>query len=144
MLVGMIFSCIYIYIYIYTHINCHPQTDCFVVSQLFSVARHVGRLKLESKPVQLLMELQIHTLWSIKLYEIGSAAPTKEVSSIWNYILNSFGHLRSAEYLIVAITLRSTLLSLRFPFMGQIDPLKIILIWREMLKPIWILINDYN
>ena len=32
---------LYIYIYIY----CHPQTDCFVVSQLFSVARHVGRLK---------------------------------------------------------------------------------------------------
>ena len=24
--------------------------DCFVVSQLFSVARHVGRLKLGSKP----------------------------------------------------------------------------------------------
>ena len=39
------------YIYIYTY--CHPQTDCFVVSQLFSVARHVGRLKLGSKPTQL-------------------------------------------------------------------------------------------
>ena len=25
-------------------------TDCFVVSQLFSVATHVGRLKLGSKP----------------------------------------------------------------------------------------------
>ena len=35
-----------IYIYIYSH----PQTNCFVVSQLFSVARHVGRLKLGSKP----------------------------------------------------------------------------------------------
>ena len=32
---------IYIYIYIY----CHPQTDCFVLSELFSVARHVGRSK---------------------------------------------------------------------------------------------------
>ena len=32
-------------IYIYTYIYCHPQADCFVVSQLFSVARHVGRLK---------------------------------------------------------------------------------------------------
>ena len=40
---------IYIYIYIY----CHPQTDCFVLSELFSVARHVGRLKLGSKPIQL-------------------------------------------------------------------------------------------
>ena len=32
---------------------CHSQTDCFVVSQLFSVARHVGRLKLGSKSGQL-------------------------------------------------------------------------------------------
>ena len=31
----------YIYIYIY----CHPQTDCFVISQLFSVSKHVGHLK---------------------------------------------------------------------------------------------------
>ena len=30
-------------------IYCHLQTDCFVVSQLFSVARHRGRLKLGSK-----------------------------------------------------------------------------------------------
>ena len=30
-------------------IYCHPQADSFVVSQLFSVARHVGRLKLGSK-----------------------------------------------------------------------------------------------
>ena len=33
-------------------IHCHAQTDCFVVSQLFSMARHVGRLKLELKPAQ--------------------------------------------------------------------------------------------
>ena len=38
-----------IYIYIY----CHPQTDCFVLSELFSVARHVGRSKPRSKPIQL-------------------------------------------------------------------------------------------
>ncbi len=31
-------------------VYCYPQTDCFVVSQLFSVARHVGRLKLGSEP----------------------------------------------------------------------------------------------
>ena len=30
-------------VYIYRH----PQTDVFVVSQLFSVARHVGRFKAE-------------------------------------------------------------------------------------------------
>ena len=40
---------IYIYIYIYIYINCHPQTDCFVVSQLFSVARHARRSKPGSK-----------------------------------------------------------------------------------------------
>ena len=39
---------IYIYIYIYSH----PQTDCFVLSELFSVARHAGRSKPGSKPVQ--------------------------------------------------------------------------------------------
>ena len=46
---------LYIYIYIY----CHPQTDCFVVSQLFNVARHVGRLKLGSKTAQLYVRLSI-------------------------------------------------------------------------------------
>ena len=40
-----IFCCIYIYIY------SHPQTDCFVLSELFSVARHAGRSKPGSKPV---------------------------------------------------------------------------------------------
>ena len=48
----------YIYIYIY----CHPQTYCFVVSQLFSVARHVGRLKLASKSAQLSVRLSIRPL----------------------------------------------------------------------------------
>ena len=38
-------KCIYIY--------CDSQTDCFVVSRHFSVARHVGRLKLGSKPTRL-------------------------------------------------------------------------------------------
>ena len=32
---------------------CHLQTDCFVVSQLFSVARHAGCFKLESKLARL-------------------------------------------------------------------------------------------
>ena len=50
--------CIYIYIYIYSHL----QTDCFVVSQLFSVARHIGRSKLGSKPAQLYVRLSIRPL----------------------------------------------------------------------------------
>ena len=48
---------IYIYIYIYIERERererHPQTDCFVLSELFSVARHAGRLEPGSKPVQL-------------------------------------------------------------------------------------------
>ena len=43
-----------VYIYI-----CHPLTDCFVVSQLVSLVRHVGRLKLGSKPVQICVRLGI-------------------------------------------------------------------------------------
>ena len=46
-----------IHIYIYIYIYCHPQTDCFVLSELFSVARHAGRSKLGSKPVQLYVRL---------------------------------------------------------------------------------------
>ena len=49
-----------IYIYIYTYIL--SSTDYFVVSQLFSVARHVGRLKLGSKPAQLYLRLSIISL----------------------------------------------------------------------------------
>ena len=44
------------------HIYCHPQTDCFVVSQLFSVVRHVRRLKLGSKHAQLYVRLSIRLL----------------------------------------------------------------------------------
>ena len=33
--------------------------NCFIVSQLFSVARHIGHLKLGSKPTQLYVRLSI-------------------------------------------------------------------------------------
>ena len=49
---------------------CHTQTDCFVVSQLFSVARHVGRLKLGSKPAQLYVRLSIRQPGQ-KVYYVG-------------------------------------------------------------------------
>ena len=39
-------SSVYIYLYIY----CHPQRDCFVLSELFSVARQARFLKVGSKP----------------------------------------------------------------------------------------------
>ena len=43
------------YIYIY----CHPQTDSFVLSELFRVARHAGRSKPGSKPTQLYVRLSV-------------------------------------------------------------------------------------
>ena len=52
----------YIYIYNVCMYVCHPQRDCFIVSQLFSVARHVRRLKLGSKPTQLYIQLSIRPL----------------------------------------------------------------------------------
>ena len=51
-----------IYIYIYICIYCYPHTDCFVVSQLFSVTIHVGCLKLGSKPAQLYVRLSLRPL----------------------------------------------------------------------------------
>ena len=44
-----------IYIYIYSH----PQTDCFVLSEHFSVARHIGHSKPGSKPIQLYVRLSL-------------------------------------------------------------------------------------
>ena len=46
-----------VYIYIYIYIYCYPQEDCFVLSELFSVAWHAGRSKPGSKPVQLYVRL---------------------------------------------------------------------------------------
>ena len=47
-----------VYIYIYSH----PQTDCFVLSELFSVARQVTRSKTVSKPIQLYVRLSLRPL----------------------------------------------------------------------------------
>ena len=54
--------CMHIFIYIYIYIYCHPQTDCFVLSEPFSVARHVGRSKPGSKPIQLYVRLSLRPL----------------------------------------------------------------------------------
>ena len=51
-------------------IYCHLHTDCFVASQLFSVARHVGRLKLGSKPAQIYVSLSISPI-SQQAYDVG-------------------------------------------------------------------------
>ena len=43
-------------------IYSHPQTDCFVLSELFSVARHAVRSKPGSKPVQIYARLSLRPL----------------------------------------------------------------------------------
>ena len=53
------FSTIYIY--------CHPQTDCFVLSELFSVGRHS---KPGTKPIQLYVRLSLRPLGQQE-YHVG-------------------------------------------------------------------------
>ena len=65
-------------------VNCHPQTDCFVLSELFSVARHIGRSKPGSKPVQLYVRLNLkplvpHWLWEFLRYFVVTAAAAASV-----------------------------------------------------------------
>ena len=67
----------YIYIYIYSH----SQTDCLVVSQLFRLARHTGRFKLESKPAQFYIWLSILSL-SQQVTYVSSGITTHYVSAI--------------------------------------------------------------
>ena len=65
---------VYIYIYIYREREreSHPLTDCFIVSQLFSVARHTGCFKLESKSAYLYTRLDILPLSQFgDLHQLG-------------------------------------------------------------------------
>ena len=55
----------YIYIYTYIYIYCYRSTDCFVVSQLISGARHVRYLKLGPKSGWLYVSrISYHTIIS--------------------------------------------------------------------------------
>ena len=56
-----LFVCVRARIYIYIYIVIHRQA-VFILSQLFGVARRVGRLKLGSKPAQLYVRLRIRLL----------------------------------------------------------------------------------
>ena len=59
---SLVFRCFGIVEYIYIYIYCHSHTDCFVLSELFSVARHAGRSKPGSKPIQLYVRLSLRPL----------------------------------------------------------------------------------
>ena len=81
-IIAEIYLVIYIYIYIYIYILGHPQTDCFVVSQLFSLARHAGRFKLGSRPAQLYVRLGILPSGDIhQVTYVSPRIPTHYVSS---------------------------------------------------------------
>ena len=47
------------FLHTHTHTHILSSTDCFIVSQLFSVARHTGCFKLGLKPTQLYTRLDI-------------------------------------------------------------------------------------
>ena len=49
-------------------IYSHPQKNCFIVSQHFSMVRHKGRLKWRSKPTQLYIRLNILLLTLLATY----------------------------------------------------------------------------
>ena len=83
------------YVYVgYIYIYCHSQTDCFVVSHLLSVARHVGRLKLGSKPAQLYVRLIIIQL-------------SQQVNHVSTGIINHFVCLPFVSYRIPECSNRS-------------------------------------
>ena len=97
----LVYICIYIYIYIYAYIFCHPHTDCFVVSQLFSVARHVGRLKLETKLAQHYVRLSIRPL-SQQAYYVGKGIIRYYVATAAAFVC-----LYSVPYRIPECSIRS-------------------------------------
>ena len=67
------------------YIYSHPQTDCFVLSELFSVARHAGRSKLGSKPVQLYVRLCFRPLVHQRLECSPMARETWVQSQVESY-----------------------------------------------------------
>ena len=90
--------CIYIYIYIYSH----PHTDCFVVSQLFSVARHVGSFKLRLKPTKPYVRLSIIPLNHQSTYVSSGIIRHYEVAFVClHFALPDTGVLNSYEKLCI-------------------------------------------
>ena len=82
-----------IYIYIYIYIYSHPQTDCFVLSELFSVARHAGRSEPGSKPVQLYGPRWLREFKGIFIFLETAAAAFVYIFSYTLSATNSFEEL---------------------------------------------------
>ena len=92
--------CIYIY--------CHPQTDCLDISQLFSMAGDVGRLKLGSKPAQLYVRLSIRPL-DQQVYHVGKGIIRHYVATT---AASAFVCLHCIPYRIPECSIRSKSLAL--------------------------------
>ena len=100
------FTYIYIYIYIYIY---HPQTDCFVLSELLNVARNVGGLKPGSKTVQVDDRLSIrplgqqacHVGLGIIRYYVATATATAAFVCLHFYTLSATRVLNSFEELCI-------------------------------------------
>ena len=121
------------------HIYCHPQTDCFVVSQLFHVARHTRVCACVRACVSVCVCMCVCVCVAMVIFRLGSitfigytsrwwcknsstANPCKEKSppppkeGVLGITLKSIwwwcsnsGELESMEYLFVDIIHRSTL-----------------------------------
>ena len=115
------------YIYICSvYIYCHPNADCFVVSHLFSVTRHIGRLKLGSKPTQFYVRRstipisqQANHLYSgIRRHYLVAFVYTLKIKLlIWGQIYNKYSHSRlSCRYISLKIKDQDLVFSFLFSF----------------------------
>ena len=97
---GNFFFCpIYIYIYIYMH--CHPQTNCFVISQLISMARHARCFKPGSK-LGWLYTSRISYRTAISNHRISEEILTHMYHFLlFTYTLNGYQMLNSLEKLCI-------------------------------------------
>ena len=84
------------YIYIYIYIYCHPQTDCFVISQLFTVARHTRCFKPWSK----LYVSRISYPWANVILNISEGI---FFVYLFTYVLSGTGVLNSYIYIYIYI-----------------------------------------
>ena len=95
------------HIYIYIYIYYHPQADCFVLSELSSVARYAGRSKPGSKPIQLYARLSQTTrptsglrwLWGFLRYLCSNSSSGRLLT-----FLNPIGYIHTRIYIYIYIS----------------------------------------
>ena len=85
------------FVFIIIYIFFHPQTDCFVLSEFFSVAWHAGRSKPGSKPVQLYVRLNLRPSGPHWLREFLRYLFSNNIS-IYIYIHTNTTHIHTHKY----------------------------------------------